>query len=240
MPEDQESESALAVAHDACQRIKINLPERLTSVPPSEFRYLAFKASYTKEALLYRAVELAETAIDLYRRNTLVSAATLTRSLLETTSLLERLRDICAKFVNKHKKHGCRADDIEELHEKLQKISSGTTDELFKDEGMPAIEPFKVLSLIRSLGTRYRFDAEAEYRFLCQIVHPNFHGCLGSFAKLCKSHVEFIQDYHHMQEIVPHHTRLLAILLCYIEEIETHMALLLPEFTTVCEKYDVE
>jgi len=243
MPEKQKPQDSLAIANGVCQRIKMKLQKRLTIESSLDVKRFYFIVRCLKEALLYRSTELAETTIDLYRRNALVSAATITRSLLETTALFERLREICAKFVKKHKIHGCRAADLEELVKHISKIGFSTTDlVLIKNCTVPKIlqnstVPFHASDVVKSLGTRFKFDAEGFYASLCQIAHPSFQGCLGTFADWQENYVEFIQDYHHMPERAPCHQSLLAVLLLTFEKLEKEMAELLPKFATVCEEY---
>lgn len=115
MSKGQDTEDFLVKAENVCQQLKMNLQERVAPDNPSEVKTLPIYVDCFKEALLYRLTELAETAIDLYCRNALVSAATITRSLLETTALFERLREKCAEFINKHKKHGYNKAEFQKL-----------------------------------------------------------------------------------------------------------------------------
>jgi len=221
----------------------MKLQKRLTAESPLEVKRFYFMARCLKEALLYRSTELAETAIDLYRRNALVSAATITRSLLETTALFERLRETCAGFVNKHKKHGCHKDDFQKLDGSLRKISLGSTDQSAVDEkSLPVQQPYQVRSLVRSLATQYKFEAEEIYASLCQFAHPNFAGCIGPFAYWHDDHVKFISDYHlsPSPENATLFKRLLVGLLYIVESLRDDIEGLLPEFEKVCGEYFVE
>jgi hypothetical protein len=246
MFEKQESKDSLVIANEVCQRLTKKLQKRLTAENPLEVKRFYFIVLCLKEALLYRSTELASTAIDLYQQNKLVSAATITRSLLETTALFERLREICAKFVKKYEKHGCRASDIQGLVQSIGKIGLSTTDPAFiKNCTVPEMlqnstVPFLVSKVVKSLGTRFKFDAEGVYASLCQTAHPNFPGCLGTFADWQENYVEFIHDYHHMPEQARSHQSLLADLLLTVEKLEEEMTGLLPMFATVCEEYCTE
>jgi len=239
MSEDREPESALATADGVCQRIKMKLRERLTPQNPLEMKSLPFYVRCIKESLLYRSTELAETGIDLYRRNALVSAATITRSLLETTALFERLRDICANFAETYKKHGCHNDDIQKFVEWLRKTSLATTDRSVNVEDRRQIEPFEPSKLVNSLDTRFKFNAKGAYDSLCQMAHPAFQGCMGSFTKRHDSYVECFPDYHHSpspQNAILFQT-LLMMLLLIVESLEEDMTRILPNFTTACKAY---
>jgi hypothetical protein len=237
--ENEMPENLLATAEDVCQRVKTSLQERLTPDSPLELKTLPVYVSCVKEALLHRSTELGETAIDLYRRNALVSAATITRSLLETTALFERLRETCAGFINKHKKHGCSMANFQKLDDGLRKISLGSTRQLAEGEERPPEQPYRVRSRVKSLGTRYKFSAEEVYVTLCQFAHPNFASCIGPFAYWHDEHVEFISDYHRSPspENASLFKNLLVILLCTVEKIQEDIEGLLPEFDKVCGEY---
>ena len=236
---DQESEDLLIKAEDVCQQLKTNLRERVSPEDPSEVKTLPIYVDCFKEALLYRSTELAEVAIDLYRRNALVSAATITRSLLETTALFERLREKCAEFISKHKKRGCNKDDFQKLDDSLRKISLASTNQSAEAKKRTPKQPHEARKLARSLGTRYKFGAEEAYSSLCQFAHPNLAGCIGPFAYWHDEHVEFISDYSRSPspENLTQLTILLALLLEIMKTIRDEMEDLLPEFDTVCREY---
>ena len=238
MPENQEPENLLATADDVCHRVKANLQERLARDNPLELKTLPVYVSCVKEALLYRSAELGETAIDLYRRNALVSAATITRSLLETIALFERLRETCAKFIKNHKKNGRSMDEFMNFNDCLRKISLCSTDQSPEAEERQT-KPYEVAHLVKSLGTRYKFSANKDYAALCQFAHPNFAGCIGPFAYWHTDHVEFISDYHlsPSPENAAVFKTLLVILLCTVEKIQEGIEGLLPEFDKVCGEY---
>jgi len=238
MPENQETQDPLATAKDVCQRVKANLKKRLVPNNPLELNTLPVYVSSVKEALLYRSAELGETAIDLYRRNALVSAATITRSLLETSALFERLREKCAEFINKHKKHGFSMDNFQKLNDGLRKISLGSTDQFIEAEEIQPEQPYQVTSLVRSFETRYKFGTEA-YAKLCQFAHPNLAGCIGPFAYWHDEYVEFVSDYHlsPSPENETYFKILMVNLLLTIEKIQEDIDGLHPEFDKVCGEY---
>lgn len=235
MPKNQESEDLLSTAEDVCQRVRTNLQKRLAPDNPLELKTTPVFVRCIKEALMYRSAELGETAINLFRRNALVSAATITRSLLETTALFERLRETCDGFIKKHKKHGMSKEHFQKFDNELRKIILGSTHRLVEDE----VEPHKVPSLINSLGTRYKIDLKKVYDTLCQFSHPNFAGVIGPFAYWYDDHVEFFSDYHRSPSLenAAQFKQLLVILLLAIEKIQKEIEVLYPELNKVCGEY---
>ena len=242
MCENEETEDWLVRADEVCMRLKENLQERCSTVRSFEQEpvSLPFWCDCLKEALLFRSTELAETAIDLYRRNLLVSGAIITRSLLETIALFNRLNESCAKVVKQHERGNYCDEIIKELLKSVQRISLATTTTR-DNETQSNIEPCKVPALINSLDTRFKTDCKLKrmYDELCQFVHPNFNGCTDSFTKwnTQENYVEFIQDYHHVQlNAVRDHIFLFKIL-DIVEKLENEMMELLPKFAEACEEY---
>jgi hypothetical protein len=240
MCERQETQNWLACADEVYSRLIKSLQKRCAAARTFKSEPdLPFWCDCLKEALLLRSTELARAAIDLYRRNSLVSAAIITRSLLETTALFNRLYESCAKVVNKHEKGKCYDEIIEELLQSVSRISIGSTAQR-DDATRPNIEPFKVPSLINSLDTR-KLNGKAmdTYEDLCQMVHPNFDGCLDAFTAWDKKkrYMEFIQDYRHRQKDDVRYRIFLVLILNIVEELEKEMAGLLPKFGEACEGY---
>ncbi len=241
MSEKQESKDSLVIANEVCQRITKNLQEQYAAETTLENKMtLPFWVYCLKRALLYRSIELAANAIDLYQRNALVSAATITRSLLETTALFNRLNERCVAVIKKSVS-GNRCDwHFENLLLDVRKLSFGTTDERGKKSLSESEKPFRVRAMVRDLGTRFHFNANGAYSELCQMAHTNWRGCMDSFTKWNRQEcsVEFIQDYHHTQANTYWYQTTLAIVLHIVEKLEAEMAGIFPKFTKVCEEFE--
>lgn len=242
MCKNHETQDWLARADEVCIRLTENLQVRCTAARTFDYEpdLLPFWCDSLKEALLYRSTELAGTAIDLYRRNFLVSAVIITRSLLETAALFNRLYETCSKVVKKHEKGKCSDDIIKELLRKVQKISVAST-ETRDNATRSNIKPFGAPALVKDLDTRHnaRGSIISTYEGLCQMVHPNFKGCLDAFTNWNaeKKYVEFIQDYRHVQEDAHSYIMFLFLVLDIVENLEGEMAELLPKFAKACEEY---
>lgn len=176
MCEKQESKDPLVIANEVCQRLTKNLQEQYAAATTLKNKMtLPFWVYCLKGALLYRSIELAATAIDLYQRNALVSAATITRSLLETTALFNRLNERCAVVVKKSVS-GNRCDRyFQKLLRDVRKISLGTTDELGKKSLPRSEESFSVRGMVKDLGARFHFDANSVYSELCQMAFSSYN-----------------------------------------------------------------
>ena len=239
MCEKQENEDWLIRADEVCRHLKENLQERCAATRTFEKEIdLSFWVECLKEALLFRSSELAATAIYLFQQNKLVSAATIMRTLLETTALFNRLNESCAKVVKKHEKGKCHDEIIQDLLQRVTIISLAST---AADASHPNIEPYEVRALINSLDTRFKIDgiAKRTYDELCQIGHPNFRGCLDAYTKWDqeKRYMEFVQDYHHWELNAAQYHLSLFIILDIAKNLEEEMSRLLPKFAKAMEEY---
>ena len=239
MCEKQETEDWLVHAEEMCRYLKENLQKRCAATRTFEKGIdLSFWVECLKEALLFRSTELAATAIDLYQQNKMVSAATITRTLLETTALFNRLHESCANVVKKHKKGKCSDEIIQEFSERVGKISLAST---AADATQPNIEPYEVRALISSLDTRFKTHGMAKrtYDEFCQIGHPNFRGCLDAYTKWDqeKRYMEFVQDYHHWELNAAQYHLFVFIILKLAKNLEEEMSKLLPNFAKALEEY---
>jgi len=241
MCENQELQDPLMLANEVYQHIAANVQKRYTSAPTLEMRKtLPFWVRCFKESVLYRSTELTSTAIDLFRRDALVSAAIIMRSLIETTALFNRLYEYCNVIVKKGTLDVPYDRNAQEFIRVLRKLSLGTTDKSVEKYLKNNIEPFQVNGMVKCLNTRFGFNAFSLYTDLCQIAHPNYRGCMNSFTNWNqqKNCVEFIRDYRHMKESAAWFQNGLALILNIVENLEIEIEELLPKFAKICEEYE--
>lgn len=240
MCENQECQYPLAVADEVYQRLAENIQKRYASSTLQMRKTLPFWVFCLKESLLYRSTELAATAIDLFRRDALVSAAIITRSLIETTALFNRVYEYCDKIVKKCTLDGIYDQHIQEFIRSMSKLSLGTTDGSVENHFKNTVKPYRPDDIVKSLGSRFKFKVYEMYTELCQIAHPNYRGCMDSFTKWNHQEhcVEFIRDYSHMQANADWFQNGLAIILNIVEKIEIEIEKLFPKFEKICEEYE--
>lgn len=210
---------------DECHGVLAELrtwhPKGLAAANFSAKSTLPFKVMSHRASLLYRITELAEGAYDLYKVGSLVAAFTLTRSSMETASMMVRLYDIVNIVVKRA--------DVRDLDELLMKGIFGG-----RDEGA-RLTAVNILTVVdntdkRVKGWRTAYDSLSEY------VHPNFSGTLSMYAKYDrrKDNVRFGQ---HMSEKIRQREGLpllagaLATFKFYFHGTQS----LMPCFVSICE-----
>ena len=122
-----------------------------------------------RQALLYRIVDLASAALDLFREQRLVPGCTLTRSLYETVAQLNYLHKKVIGFIAN--------PDIPEIADFVIRGSWGSKDQSTEQDAI------QVLTAIKHLNKTFP-GSEDEYFHLCEYAHPNFKGGLGTYARM--------------------------------------------------------
>jgi len=181
---------------------------------------LSLKACVFEQTIFLRVKELAGVAIKLFRENKLVSAAIITRSLLETVALYNSLYRYLEDAVTTRK--------IKRTAQMLLRTSLGWMNNYL-------IRSVNVEKHIKRLQKRFNYGSSA-YRDLSEIAHPNWMGCEGAFSKLSmqKNCIKFSEGYEH----VPQDTGLPALngALAIFEHCHNEMVDVLSKFTELCNE----
>ncbi|WP_124834079.1 hypothetical protein [Burkholderia sp. Bp9031] len=130
-----------------------------------------FYALVAREALLHRVVALADDAFFLFDAQRALSAAIVTRSILETMAVLGYLHDVFEKFD--------ASGDEKTLYSRVAKVVVGARN--MPDESPLAVH---VLDAIRQTERRMVVPGlMSVYESLCEFTHPNWSGLLGFFGE---------------------------------------------------------
>jgi len=170
----EDIESLLEKAKIYVKGLKSGLVSRTDPAQVSVIAKVPYKALEIREALLYRATDLADAACMLFETENLVSAACITRAFQETLAVL-----FC---VNRKVKKAIKDKNINHLDEDLMKILMGAKN----ISEMP--DPINILKMID------RVDKEiptfrAVYDNLSELAHPNWAGTLGIYSKINKENI---------------------------------------------------
>lgn len=122
-----------------------------------------------REALLLRLVDLSSSAIDLFERERLVPACTLTRSFYETLAQLY--------YFQKKVKGIASLEQLIEVTDVVVRAAWGSKD------GSTEQEAIQVLTAIGHVEKEFP-GFKGEYEHLCEYAHPNMKGCLGTYVKI--------------------------------------------------------
>ena len=128
-----------------------------------------FDADYYRESVLYRFVELTESAYMLYKANLLVGAITTARAAQETLAV--------AWFINSKLEHLTKTKDLSHFGGIMQRLIVGWSN----DEEFP--EKINVFKCIDSVDKALEGKFRMHYEILCEYAHPNYSGTFGAYGQ---------------------------------------------------------
>ena len=155
------------IARLIVNNIADNLPDNVDSSATTLNSKLPFKSLVLREVLIHRLSELSSVALQLYDEERIVSAFVMTRSVLETVSVMFCLHKFVAEFNVNH--------DIKKLDAFLLKGIMGS-----RDKSTP-IEAVNILTAVDKVDKEFA-GLRKMYDCLCEYTHPNWSGMLGSFG----------------------------------------------------------
>lgn len=165
-----EDERNFAEALKILAQFKASLPGRVEAAKTSHKAKLPFFAACLRECLLYRVTELGQSACDATKDGKLVSAAILTRAVLETVALLvlldQRVREAVAE-----------SRQIKALDDLVSRALVGC-----RNKATP-LEAINIRTILEHATKRYDGLAQI-YDDLSEIAHPNWGGLLGAYGTL--------------------------------------------------------
>ena len=162
--------ATLEEARNIAARLKAALPEAVDAVSQGIDHKTVFYMLVARESLLHRVSGLADDALSLIDAGRHLSAAILTRSMLESAAVLGFLLRSLEAFE--------RSGDVPALYKRVAMVVVGART---GTEGSPA--SVHVLDAIREADKRlpvpglYRL-----YENLSEFAHPNWSGLLGTFG----------------------------------------------------------
>jgi len=176
-----EHSEPLAKARLSADNLARSLPSHIPIAALPLSSKIPFKALSLRELLFHRASALASPAVDLLEVGNIVSAALLTRALMETVAMMVELQRKLDNFLEN--------TNAEEFDKFLMKCLFANRYEVdgIKDEYYTAsvLTPVDRLDKIIN-GFRATYDTLSEY------AHPNYSGVHGSFGTI--DHDNFILD----------------------------------------------
>ena len=168
MSTPEKKEDLLEEAKGRSKLLSECLPSRVDPVPMSPSPGIPFKVMVYREALYYRTEELARMSCEMYERNELATAITLTRACLETVAAMWYLKENIQKVIDKN--------DIGEINDTLMRLLHGSKNDL------TPLEAINVLTFIKSISKNLD-EFETNYKSLCEYAHPNWAGTAYLYSK---------------------------------------------------------
>jgi len=154
--------------------LSTGLVSRTDPAQVSVIAKIPYKALEIREALLYRATDLADAACLLFEKENVVSAACITRAFQETLAVLF--------FINRKVKKAIKDKDVPQLDEVLMKTLMGAKN----NPDMP--DPVNILTMIDMVDKEIP-HFRAVYDNLSELSHPNWAGTLGIYTRINKEKV---------------------------------------------------
>jgi len=184
---------------------------------------IPYKALQIREALLYRATDLADASCMLLGANNFVAAACTTRAFQETFAALF--------YVNREVKKAIKDGDLAHLDESLMKSLMGSKN----NPDMP--DPVNVLKMVDHVDKEVP-GFRSVYDILCELSHPNWAGTLGIYTKINKEKlwVDFGQNIRLKDSTQSQIIFTLHACLDLVAHIYDEFAELLPKLIKECEK----
>jgi DNA-binding XRE family transcriptional regulator len=161
---------------------------KLTALQPKSVQAAAFgkwkppfKVAMIQGLLLCRTIDLANASISFFEQKRVVPALILTRSIVETFSVLFALHDRIERFLENEPK------DLEALDEFLMCSLVGSKMKPFPDTPA-AVNVLNHIDRFEKMapGFRYHYDALSEY------AHPNWAGVWGVYGTTVNEPPELI------------------------------------------------
>lgn len=202
--------------------LRASLVSRTDPAQISIIAKIPYKALEIREALLYRATDLAEAACMLFETENLISAACVTRAFQETLAVLFYLNRKVGKTL--------KNEDVQHLAEVLLKALVGAKN----DPDLP--DPTNILTMIDSVNMEIP-SFRAVYDNLSELSHPNWAGTLGTYAKYNEEKIwtDFGRNIRLSELMKAQGVNALLAGLELIGHIYNQFVAMLPDLVEICE-----
>ncbi|TLM73198.1 hypothetical protein ACONUD_02320 [Microbulbifer harenosus] len=127
-----------------------------------------FDADYYREAVLYRFIELAKSACQLYKSNLLIGSLVSVRAAQETIAV--------AWFINYKLDQFSKNKDLKHFSETVRRLILGWSN----DAEFP--EKINVFKCIDSVDKVLEGKFRRHYEMLSEYAHPNYSGTFGAYG----------------------------------------------------------
>jgi len=228
MDNTRDSEN-FSTAEQVCRRLQqIPRREEFTPEPSSVDPALLLNYRVWNQAILLRVLELGSATLKLWNQNQAVSAAILTRAILETVALYYHIQNALKGAVDTGKTN----DAINKLWKaglgRHSKLKLKNKPENIQAQWYNANEIKKFAKDLCNLSPAAR-DA---YDKLSEIVHPNNEGCANAYATPVQENLsfKFTGDFSYIESQFGH---VLSFSLQFFENIRKDMDRLMERFIQV-------
>jgi hypothetical protein len=219
----EKKDELLRELNERCRLLSESLPTRIDPASISIKAKIPFKAMIYREALIWRTEELARMALEMYERNELASAVTLTRACMEDIAAMWYLKGTLQNIVEDN--------NMREVDDVLMKLLMGSR------SGITDLEAFNVLTFVDKVekdinGFRKNYEA------MCEYAHPNWSGTSFIYSKHDKENIwtDFGKNIRDTDSVAVVGLINLNASLQIFEHSYNKVGDLMPGFIRICEK----
>lgn len=223
MEKTEKKDELLKEAKERCRLLSESLPSRVDHASISVTAKIPFKAMDYREALIWRTEELARIACEMYDRNELASAVTLTRSCMETVAAMWYLKEKIQNVID--------TKEVEDIDDVLMKLLLGSKNDITN------LEAVNVLTFVEKINKDID-GFERSYKSMCEYAHPNWSGTAFLYSKpnTEKIWTEFGREVRDTESVSVAGLISLNTSLMIFEHSYNKVGDLMPEFIKICEE----
>jgi len=161
-------ENLLEEADQRCKLLSQCLPKRVDHISISYTAKIPWKAMGYREALIWRTEELARTAHEMFARNDLASAVTLTRACMESVAAMWYLQEKIQHVID--------TKVVGDINDILMRLLMGSKNDI------TSLDAVNVLTFVKNINKDID-GFENSYLSLCEYAHPNWSGTSFLYSK---------------------------------------------------------
>lgn len=223
MDKQEKRDNLLVEAKKRISLLTENLPTRVDPASISVTAKIPFKAIIYREALIWRTEELARMACEMYERNELASAITLTRSCMENVAAMWYLKEKIQYVID--------SKDVGKIDDILMRLLMGSKNDLTN------LDAVNVLTFVEKIDKDVQGFSK-NYESMCEYAHPNWAGTSRLYSKpnTEKIWTDFGKNVRDTKSVTVVGLINLNVSLSIFEHSYNKVGDLIPDFIKICEK----
>ena len=219
----QNIDDLLKEAEQRCRLLSECLPNRVDPASISYTAKIPWKAMDYREALIWRTEELARTSYEMFTRDELASAVTLTRACMETVAAMWYLQEKIQHVID--------TKEVGDINDVLMRLLMGSKNDITN------VEAVNVLTFVEKINKDID-GFEKSYESLCEYAHPNWSGTSFLYSKpnTEKIWIDYGKNIRGKESVSIVGLTCLNTSLMIFEHSYNEVGDLMPDFINICEK----
>lgn len=223
MDKPENIDDLLKEVDQRCRLLSECLPKRVDPISISYTAKIPWKAMDYREALIWRTEELARTAYEMFTRDELASAVTLTRACMETVAAMWYLQEKIQHVIDTKK--------VGDINDVLMRLLMGSKNDITD------LEAVSVLTFVEKINKDID-GFERSYKSLCEYAHPNWSGTSFLYSKPNseKKWIDYGKNIRGKESVAVIGLMNLNTSLMIFEHSYNEVGNLMPDFVKICEE----